>query len=120
MPEVIWSTMGWTTSLAISRTASHGVQLARLLVVLLVEAAHQLLEDRAHTVVVEPGMLDRVSRPREPPPRALVEPYVNVSAHTAPIIQPSVARPTDTSGQTTGAPDEQRHRASTRRGDDAV
>ena len=28
---------------------------------------------------------------------------MNVSAHTAPIIQPSVARPTDTSGQTTGA-----------------
>ena len=33
--------------------------LARLLVVLLVEAAHQLLEDRAHAVVVEAGMLDR-------------------------------------------------------------
>ena len=33
--------------------------LARLLVVLLVEAAHQFLEDRAHAVVVEAGMLYR-------------------------------------------------------------
>ena len=41
----------------------HGVArrpvLAGLLVVLLVEAAHQLLEDRAHGVVVEAGMPDR-------------------------------------------------------------
>ena len=41
----------------------HGVArrpvLAGLLVVLLVEAADQLLEDRAHGVVVEAGMLDR-------------------------------------------------------------
>ena len=33
--------------------------LARLLVVLLVEAPDQLLEDRAHDLVVEPGMPDR-------------------------------------------------------------
>ena len=32
--------------------------LSRLLVVLLVEAAHQLLEDRSHSVVVEAGVLD--------------------------------------------------------------
>ena len=38
---------------------ARGPVLTRLLVVLLVEAAHQLLEDRAHAVVVEPGMLDR-------------------------------------------------------------
>lgn len=30
----------------------------------------------------------KVSRPREPPPKSLSEPYVNLSAHTAPIIQP--------------------------------
>jgi NAD(P)H-nitrite reductase large subunit len=29
-----------------------------------------------------------VSRPRGSHPRALAEPYVNVSAHTAPIMQP--------------------------------
>lgn len=29
-----------------------------------------------------------VSRPRELPPKSLSEPYVNLSAHTAPIIQP--------------------------------
>ena len=44
------------------RHQPHGVPrgpvLARLLVVLLVEAAHQLLEDRAHAVVVEAGMPD--------------------------------------------------------------
>ena len=38
---------------------ARGPVLARLLVVLLVEAAHQLLEDRAHAVIVEPGMLHR-------------------------------------------------------------
>ena len=61
-----------------------------------------------------------VSRPREPPPQALAEPYVNVSAHTAPIIRPSVEHPTDTSGQTTGALDEQLGRANIRRAGDAV
>ena len=35
---------------------ARGPVLARLLVVLLVEAAHQLLEDRAHAVAVEAGM----------------------------------------------------------------
>jgi len=29
-----------------------------------------------------------VSRPQEPPLQPLAEPYVNVSAHTAPIIPP--------------------------------
>ena len=33
--------------------------LARLFVVLLVEAPHQLLEDGAHPVIVEAGVLDR-------------------------------------------------------------
>jgi len=32
---------------------------------------------------------DRVSRPGESHPQALAEPYMNVSAHTAPVIQPS-------------------------------
>ena len=36
--------------------------LARLLVVLFVEAAHQLLEDRAHRVIVEPRLPDRPVR----------------------------------------------------------
>ena len=31
----------------------------------------------------------KVSQPREPPPRLLSEPSVNLSAHWAPIIQPS-------------------------------
>lgn len=30
----------------------------------------------------------KVSRPEEPPLKSLSEPYVNLSAHTAPIIQP--------------------------------
>ena len=34
------------------------------------------------------GKTDRVSSPGEPHPEALAEPHVNVSAHTAPIIQP--------------------------------
>ena len=38
---------------------ARGEVLAGLLVVLLVEAPDQLLEDRAHAVVVEPGMPDR-------------------------------------------------------------
>ena len=33
---------------------------------------------------------EEVSRPRELPPEPLAEPYVNLSAHTAPIIQPKV------------------------------
>ncbi len=54
--------MGRKTSFAISRTASRGVQCSpALLVVLLVEAAHQLLEDRAHAMVVEAGILTEPS-----------------------------------------------------------
>ena len=34
------------------------------------------------------GMVKQVSRPEEPPLKSLSEPYVNLSAHTAPIIQP--------------------------------
>ena len=34
-----------------------------------------------------------MSRPGESHPRALAEPYVNVSAHTAPISQPLASRP---------------------------
>ena len=33
---------------------------------------------------------EKVSRPKEPPLKSLSEPYVNLSAHTAPIIQPMV------------------------------
>ena len=44
---------------------------------------------------------DKVSSARELPPHALSEPSVNLSAHWAPIIQPSVLRPSanaETSG----------------------
>jgi hypothetical protein len=41
-----------------------------------------IAEERRHIVGHE------VSRPRGSHPRALAEPYVNVSAHTAPIMQP--------------------------------
>lgn len=33
---------------------------------------------------------NEVSSPREPPPQALSEPGVNLSAHRAPVIQPMV------------------------------
>ena len=60
MPDSIWSAIGQEDQL---RHERHGVArgevLAGLLVVLLVEAPDQLLEDRAHAVVVEPGMPDR-------------------------------------------------------------
>ena len=52
-----------------------------------------------------------VSRPGESHPRALAELYVNVSAHTAPIIQPPASPPADANGRTAGARDEQGHRA---------
>ena len=35
-----------------------------------------------------PSRLHEVSRPGESHPQALAEPYMNVSVHTAPIIQP--------------------------------
>ena len=55
-----------------------------------------------------------VSRPGEFHPQALAEPYVNVSAHTAPIIQLPDAAPANASEQTSGAHDRQYHQASTR------
>ncbi len=45
----------------------------------------------------------QVSRPGESHPRALAELYVNVSAHTAPIIQPPVSPPADAKGGTSTA-----------------
>ena len=39
-----------------------------------------------------------VSQPREPPPRLLSEPSVNLSAHWAPIIQPLVSHPSSNAG----------------------
>jgi len=39
------------------------------------------------------------SRPRELPPQSLTEPYVNLSIHTAPIVQPTHTR--NASEQTT-------------------
>jgi len=44
-----------------------------------------------------------VSQPREPPPRLLSEPYVSLSTHTAPIIQPKASHRTpsaETCGET--------------------
>jgi hypothetical protein len=61
-----------------------------------------------------------VSSAGELHPHALAEPYVNVSAHTAPIIQPQVAPLAFASGQTTQADDEQCLQANVRLGDDAV
>ena len=51
------------------------------------------------------GEQREVSRPGESHPRALAELYVNVSAHTAPIIQPPASAPADASGRTAGARD---------------
>src|SRR6266545_3932688 len=44
-------------------------------------------------VLLDFAPADQVSRPWEPPPRPLAELCMNLSAHTAPIIQPPVARP---------------------------
>ena len=66
------------------------------------------------------GSLDQVSRPGESHPRALAEPYVNVSAHTAPIIQPLASRPEGASARRAGARDGQRRPASVRRSGDAI
>ena len=41
---------------------------------------------------------NKVSRPRELPPQSLSEPGVNLSAHRAPIIQPSVLCPSSNEG----------------------
>ena len=63
----------------------------------------------------------QVSRPGESHPRALAELYVNVSAHTAPIIQPPASPSADANGRTARARDEQGHRANGwRDGDVAV
>jgi hypothetical protein len=63
---------------------------------------------------------DEVSSAGELHPHALAEPYVNVSAHTAPIIQPQVAPPAFASGQTAQAHDEQCVQANARLGGDVV
>ena len=60
-----------------------------------------------------------VSRPGESHPQALAEPYVNVSAHTAPIIQSQAEGPKASSGQTAPAHDEQCRRANALPGGDA-
>ena len=67
-----------------------------------------------HHTLARPNAADihvAVSRPGESHPRALAELYVNVSAHTAPIIQPPASPPADANGRTAGARDEQGHRA---------
>ena len=61
------------------------------------------------------------SSPGESHPQALAEPYVNVSAHTAPIIQPRVEGQAIASGQTGWALAERDDPASTPLGvDDLV
>ena len=60
MPDSIWSAIGQEDQ--VGHQPHHVARrpvLAGLLVVLLVEAADQLLEDGAHGVVVEAGQLDR-------------------------------------------------------------
>ena len=84
-----------------------GVQLKRELAQPLPEVVEKLLRIRLALATN-----DEVSRPGESHPRALAELYVNVSAHTAPIIQPPVSPPADANGRTAGARDEQGHRAS--------
>lgn len=46
----------------------------------------KLIEFLCFVLVLEQAY--KVSRPEEPPLKSLSEPYVNLSAHTAPIIQP--------------------------------
>ena len=41
------------------------------------------------TLTFDDPAVAEVSRPGESHPQALAEPYMNVSTHTAPIIQPS-------------------------------
>ena len=61
-----------------------------------------------------------VSRPGESHPQALAEPYLNVSAHTAPIIRLPDAPLVHASGRTSGAHDGQCHPANVRLGADAL
>jgi hypothetical protein len=75
---------------------------------------------REHLRSPIPTQDHEVSRPGESHPRALAEPYVNVSAHTAPIIQSLASRPEGASARRAEARDGQCHRASVRRGGDAV
>ena len=93
-----------------------GVQLKRELGQPLPEVVEKLVRIRLALAAN-----DEVSRPGESHPRALAELYVNVSAHTAPIIQPPASPPADANGRTARARDEQGHRANGwRDGDVAV
>ena len=58
------------------------------------------LEDPPMLIINPDECIDWVSSPGESHPQALSEPYVNVSAHTAPIIQPRVEGQVVASGQT--------------------
>ena len=84
-----------------------GVQIKRELAQALLEVAEKLF-----CIFLALATNDEVSRPGESHPRALAELYVNVSAHTAPIIHPPASPPADANGRTAGARDEQGHRAS--------
>ncbi len=77
-----------------------GVQIKRELAQALLEVAEKLFR-----ILLALATNDEVSRPGESHPRALAELYVNVSAHTAPIIQPPASTPADASGRTAGARD---------------
>ena len=66
------------------------------------ELAHPLpeVEEKLLRIRLALATNDEVSRPGESHPRALAELYVNVSAHTAPIIQPPASPPADANGRT--------------------
>jgi len=68
------------------------------------ELGKTLSQSLAHCQYVAffPKAHHQVSGPGDFHPRALSEPYVNVSAHTAPIIQPSAAAPAAPNGRTAG------------------
>ena len=70
--------------------------------------------------VMSGGAFGQVSRPGESHPQALAEPYLNVSAHTAPIIRLPDAPLVHASGRTSGAHDGQCHPANVRLGADAL
>ena len=84
---------------------------------LMIRGARKIVDVRAavtpgeSVVIVTDSTMVEVSRPGESHPQALAEPYLNVSAHTAPIIQPPDAPLVHASGRTSEAHDGQCHPA---------
>ena len=61
--------------------------LLRLVTRLVVAPLHTLLFQAA-----EEALCHGSSQPKRPPPQLLTEPYVNLSAHTALVIQPPISK----------------------------